>query len=1272
MLDNDRLVNVIRELDRNDARVIVITAWACSPLHVCDLFRDFTNAQIVVFFQVLSYDSFYADFKSTADPCIESIDRLEQLCKRKYKEYLQEAVKERAPSIKFYNYSINKRDMPFQLHAKTITVLYSNSVRYVQFSWNLDDRHLDKRSLVYSGVPCNLRAWTAVLASDDFWKQNKVACATAAGTDLDGRALCKQVDTFVARGGLREDPAVELTVTLPQTYAGHKTMRAVALETLNRYRTLGDYVSRFKEYTSDPVPSRLVVLTNYMSERMVTAACGTIGAVFTLPANDDPSPEITTAYPKGFENNVNDIHEKFVYKMTVDDQEILWMFFCSHNLTPASWRVGARGGHEERKGGDSDSDSDDDTNTVNPQEGKNLEVGVFAFPSISQKPWTNLVEDKLQKYYSRDKLNKLTSTNHRCQNLQRAPEAEADAPSFRMDRGAPRRFEAPPAQIECHSLAGDAWSRYKDRKNCLLSSLLVNVGGLTDLLMHPQFREDNFTRYALYDYVFHDIAGGLTWVKGGAYQSKQLLGLIAKQTRGADWNEKSRSPDLVVATLADVFVTWGRTFEMFHKEIPVDRPRVSRETLIDYVNIYSANVPDAQAPNQKPAMFVDPKRLRSTLDKKPKKMVETYDSLSFLVQNMFTEREVWWTCPAQGHDFYWSVSKMFETPHCPVCQSSPAVQSIYSTVRALGYKNVTVELPVFKRESVSQQERLTKSYNGKGQAFLSIHGVLDPSKVNVNDQGALCKDVLVKGGLLQNMAYDVFCVLETPQGYQYVAFEADDPSHRSRVKKGNDRVPLTNVPKARDIHNQDAVKNVVSWLMNVHVVRISTADSNFNATALIPGIVTECMRWLKDRLCWCPVFEDLVSLHDHVKTTVEALDDRQKHANDIRNPLIDERTKQLRFESTKPLSILFDIQDKRLNPSNNVQVYLDTNRLHAVYDDRKPVVICNYVDYFSLFYNLLNMERFRKSRQVDAAERFYEIDTDTGIGTLFDSKELGGSHMVTRMSDVGEVCSVDLEYLHTWEMEEEIHPQRAWTSVRDGVSFVRLLRNFQEPTAQQKSVFRAPQWTRQDALEPFIKAGKKIWLLDAVGSKEGKAVKVKRIGVENGMFVLETDRERIDPYYIRHRVYNATTQGTRGRRRSGYLPIPNVNLQPEVPKVPRQPARGRPVPPAPAPAPKTSTTRGRNKLESWLKTGAEVTVLSEGGGANEVRTLTRVATDLDGQWWLYYTGRGKKICAIAPQDIRRLVKGPKGERSSYEPTVIDVRAKSGCASPLRKSSSRKR
>jgi hypothetical protein len=1096
----------------------------------------------------------------------------------------------------------------------------------------------------------------------------------------------------VRNGGLDEDPAVELTVTLPQTYAGHKTMRTVAHETLNRYRTRG-YTSRFKQYAADPVPSRLVVLTNYMADSMVKSACGTVGSVFTLPANDDPSPEITTAYPKGFQNNVNDIHEKFVYKMTIDDREILWVFFCSHNLTPASWRVGVPGGHAERKGGDTDSDSDSDTNTVNPQEGKNLEVGLFAFPPArGEKPWTNAVEDKLQKYYSRDKLNKVTSTNHRCQTAQRPADAEADAPAFPMDRDAPRKFVSPPVLVECHSLAGDAWSRYKDRKSCLLQNLLVNVGGVTDLLTNPQFREDNFTRYALYDYIFHDIAGGLTWVKGGAYQKKQLLGTFVKQTRAAPWYTQSRSPDLVVSTLAEVFLTWGVAFEMFHKEINIDRPRVGRETLIDYARIYSANVPDPDATH--PAMFVDPKRIRSMLDKKPSSSrVDTYDSLSFLMHNLFTEREVWWTCPAQGHDFYWSVSKMFETPHCPVCQSSPAVQSIYSTVRALGYNNVTVELPVFKRESVGQQERLTKFYNGKNQAFLSIHGVLDASRVNINDQSALCKDVLVKGGLLQNMAYDVFFVLETRDGYQYVAIEADDPSHRSLVKKGNDRVPQTNGPKARDIHNQDAVKNVVSWLMNVHVIRISTADNNFNATALIPGIVTESVRWLKDRLCWCTTFEDLVSLHDHVKATVGSLDDQaktlwrqendnadpptrngdgktrrawgQKHADDIRNPVIDDGTKELRFEPNKPLSVLFDIQDKRINPSNNVQVYLDTNRLHAVYDDQKPVVLCNYVDYFSLFYNLLNMVRFRKSRLTDAAERFYQIDTETGVGTLFDSKELGGTHVVTRLSDAGEVCSVDLEYLHTWEMEEEIHPQRAWTSVRDGISFVRLLRNFQEPTPQQKNQFRAPEWTRRDNLDSFIKAGKKVWLLDSIGSKDGKPVTVKSIDVENGLFYLVTDSERIDPYYIRHRVYNVTAKGTRGRRRSGYLPIVNANLQAEVPRVPRQ--RTAPAPAA-ARVP-TSRRREKDKLESWIKVGSQVTVQSEGGGAAQVHTVTRVAPDLDGEYWIYYTGGDGKVCAIAPVDIQRLVRGPDGERSNYVPRIVNPRSQTGCSSPLR---SRKR
>jgi len=254
--------------------------------------------------------------------------------------------------------------------------------------------------------------------------------------------------------------------------------------------------------------------------------------------------------------------------------------------------------------------------------------------------------------------------------------------------------------------------------------------------------------------------------------------------------------------------------------------------------------------------------------------------------------------------------------------------------------------------------------------------------------------------------------------------------------------------------------------------------------------------------------------------------------------------------------------------------------------------------------------------------------------------------------------------MHTWEMEEEMHPQRAWTTVRDGTSFVRVLRDFQEPTEAQKSQFRAPEWTRRDNLESFIKAGKKVWLLNSIGSQEGKAVTIKSIDVKDGLFYLETDAETIEPYYVRHRVYNVSSKGTRGRRRSGYLPIPNATLEAEVPRArpPRQPTRA----PAPAPAPKTSRRREAAKLESWIKVGGRVTVKSEKRGKDELVTLTSVTKDLDGEYYLNYSRKDGKLCSVAPQDIQRLIVGPAGQTSSYVPRAINPRYQTGCSSPLRR------
>ena len=184
--------------------------------------------------------------------------------------------------------------------------------------------------------------------------------------------------------------------------------------------------------------------------------------------------------------------------------------------------------------------------------------------------------------------------------------------------------------------------RLKNAKECLKNGYLKGLLGSYNLFHSEIFKKSFFVRWALYDYLFNDLARQLPVERLGAYDvsttRKYFLKEITEYPGNHPWIMCQSAP-VTLDVLVDIFTRFSIAFDMYDSRINSSRPVVSQETLVTL---------DEATCNER---IVEDYGQKSRTDCTP------YDTLSFLMQSMHSAIPVWWTCP-RGHSFYYSPHNM--------------------------------------------------------------------------------------------------------------------------------------------------------------------------------------------------------------------------------------------------------------------------------------------------------------------------------------------------------------------------------------------------------------------------------------------------------------------------------------------------------------------------------------------------------------------------------------------------------------------------------------
>lgn len=1059
-------------------RAVVLT-WACNTKFVFKTFRKLklaNNATILVYYQKQAY--------SKANlPQKQKLEKQQQFCQFKGT---------RNESIYFFRCKPEYVRF-FQLHAKCVIIEYTdNSVSYFQLSWNLTREAERTPSLVYVGVPYNLDILVKYFKYQRFQDMFTPICSDDPESTMKTvKKLYASVRNVLTKETQTIDYLSTVIVTLPEfPFDNVATELESSVQEVLRENVSQNNLT-FSDYVKNPTPAVIVATYSFVDIRLLDSVCDVVGNTFSL-IEEDPVPTITTGYARTYEDNAQKVHEKFVYKLSGfsdhTEAQIQWLFFCSHNLTPASWRPIQ---------GDASGEFVDISRT------KNLEVGLMMFtPKQGRSPWSSVEKYLLSYYYQETKFVKFHQVH--CQ-MKKRTSGETKLPQKLILHKRPPQ-EAPPIPDVCTTTPSTAWDTYLDRKACLISNLLQSVVGASDLLSLPAFNEDNYTKYALYEYVFIDIAGDIVWKTNGIYNYDSLRGHFTERLKKQKpaWYTNVSTNHLGIETLIYIFITWGKCFELFDPQILVTKPRISKLTLVDYQSIvYSKD----DTP-----FLLDPSRLVQERDSS--KTLDPYDSLAFLIQHLNDKYETWWVCPKhKHHKFYWEVSSMFTKPECKVCVTSPEVQRIYSELCELKVQgaiidNITVEFPVLKRESYDRQKKELKKFENDTVTPLgrlinkqpnSLLGIGDPSE----------KDKL------QNIRYDVFFTIKVGSNYQFVAIEADDPSHREIKSKGN-------TPKV--VHSQDAVKNLISYLLQVHVLRIWTP--NASGITVIPAVVSQFVEYVKKSTC--KMYKSFDEMHAKQLSFLKKKENQTIEVVDLSNPKID--NDKLVPNYAKPLSCIVNTST---NESKTFFEYVEGGMTHEAFNST-PLDPLSYVDVFSVYYNFYNFERFKLSKQGNPIETFWKPRKGglLGKGCIFDHREQGGLHVVYNYdTKTRKVTSFNMKNILKWN-QEIYQYQDIPLSLFNPLRLVRLVKNIKLGTVPVRRGALRSSTKLTSKLESWIKENKWIFVVDDDDQDRGKRVKISKIRFSvYGLPYIYIDnkdnffnRSYVGPDEIQERVYKTQSK----------------------------------------------------------------------------------------------------------------------------------------------------
>jgi hypothetical protein len=1112
------------------------------------------DSDVVVFFQNHSYDT----------------PRLSEPRKRIRRRRWCTVGKEKPPdNFKFMRVSTANQKF-IQQHSKCCFLLFSDrSVDFIQYSYDLNvvkDDMQEKDHLIMRGFPQNLPSILEFLSSDDFLDLFAPMCDEfQSDTYVDEvkrtvRRVSEHFTNYYDRPNNRVSPYCYSLLSVPLIFPQPSFTEKV-------HEILVTALQSEVKYDANESEAVLVTMTDFLDVRLFTTMCDYVGTKFVLPI-ESAVPTITSAYPRT-EEQAHKLQEKFIYKLIgfkkQTPNEIVWVFFCSHNMTQAAYN-----------------------------DRRNIEIGTMLFsPKQGSKPWTDTVQNRLLKYYKTsgdDDDDALVQTHLQCRRISKVDGEPMNIQKLSKSKKLDKNVNRDPSEpVE----EGSAFELFTRAKDYLVNHLLVGVAGFAQLLKEPLMHQDNYTKFALYDYVFNDLAKGLPWktmAEWSAVEISKIEERFFQSARGAEhaW-VTHKYHKFTTKVLGTVFIVWGKFFELFNPEIVRLKPRISPLTIFHYEQI--ERVPRGRF-LECPKQYIQAQdRENLTLNDNEYEVVpyknlkwgDPYDALSFLLQHIDDQYDCWWTCP-KNHQFYKDVNAMSMNPVCDVCKmlrQSYEVGVVYEEVRRYT-PCVTVEMPILKAEGDRKKAEQEVRTGG------NLHGV--------DVKTGFCMDRASRGKTkkpyLHNMAYDVFFVYQD----KCCAIEVDDAGHRQLDELGN--------PVCQKDHDADAVKNVISYLMGVHFMRIYT--HNYNSYAVISSLVKAFIEHVeRSKNVFPSSFKDM---HTRVVAKTRGLrGEIDSSQMGLANPRVVKRGNKYELERLKETNAVFFIaslksssepvygkrqplyqegQGQRRNakpPKEDEEVvktsllrYLINGQYHGSYQIPK-VEICRYLDVFGLSYNYFNFRFFLDSRNMYADETFYTFSRQESCktGRLFDNLSVGGCHVVVH--DKREMRSVNIRDLSEW--------RRMWYDVtllgdknetivlQDKRRLVRLFKVLTLPprNSRDSRASRASRASRDSASasgsrakssrlrnaetnvqDNFLKVGNRIWLAKSPNSSDGTAVEITSISKDMyGLLYISfadpqnffEDEDFILPEEISTRVFAVKQNGQKDEKKPAkYKPVPVMAL----------------------------------------------------------------------------------------------------------------------------------
>jgi len=661
-----------------------------------------------------------------------------------------------------------------QFHVKMCLLKFADRLEFVQFSQNIDYGNARRQQMIYRGLPRRLECVLAML-SDALDKEDYLV-PLRPQQDADAVEHAADIVQLFKLHLKEEDPPRDRNA-----YAVCQSFRTVMAEEIHRrLASVHGAAEGLHLYERYPVRDSVLLLHfPFVNHAYETNLCDAVAEHLSVSLEEQHHTRVELTYkpPAGF---LDFPHESWACRLTGThpSDRMLWFFLVSCNLTAPSWGPYAQNLEagvlvfEQR---------DDGRRTVVPNAVR-AHIAALASPSGNTShvtatcgPPAKAAPLPAPRIKVSDNANFVTAAKYECV-------ISSDYPDDYLK--------------QTRDATASTWDRYRVAKETLVRSVLPGLTGAADLLNKKLFRYNYMVRWALYDYLFNDLAKGMPGTKVGAHDFHTVRRYFAHRVTSDmqpymnveagdasiphPW-AKCAVANTTLEVLVDLYVRFAKAFDLYDANIMRERPKVTKNTLM--------SLADARPGEQ----FVEEPQQKA---RRP--ALSPYDTLSFLFQSTFSNGYTWFRC-AKGHSFYWTVRHMMvRDPHCPVCAKYHDIQLLYDLLQDMGDVSLlTVEFPLLRN---LDSERIVEVKTKRSNRNTAEEEEEEEDKEEEMD-AARFRRIL---------KYDLFFRYKK----KYVcAVEFDDSSHNNTKQ----RMQILN---NMTVPNADASKNVLSSAMGIHLLRV--------------------------------------------------------------------------------------------------------------------------------------------------------------------------------------------------------------------------------------------------------------------------------------------------------------------------------------------------------------------------------------------------------------------------------------------------------------------